>query len=326
MQELSKEVLVDLLRTMILCRRAEEKLGEVFAQGQIPGFIHAGIGQEGVAAGVCRALNKDDFIGNTHRGHGQALAKGVDLKRFMAELFGKETGFCHGRSGSMHLADIEHGVLGAVGVVGGGIPIATGVAFGCQHRKTKRVVVCFFGEGATGTGAFHESVNLASVWNLPILYCCENNSWAEFTHRSIHMKISDVAERAKAYGIRGTIVDGDDVVAVYQEAKQLIEELRQGKGPILMECKTHRWHGHFEGDPQKYRPPEDIEACKQYCPIDRLKRRLLESGVATEEDINGIYKEIDDRLAEAVAFARESPEPSPETLLRDVYWEGNSNE
>ncbi len=319
MKDLSLGEMTDLYKRMLLIRYTEEKLKEKFTQGVIPGFIHLAIGQEGVAAGVCANLRTEDYIASTHRGHGHALAKRMDLNKFMAEIYGKINGFCKGRGGSMHLADWENGILGSNGIVGGGIPIATGVAYACKYKGTDQVVVSFFGEGATGTGAFHEALNLASVWSLPILYCCETNGWAEFSGRSVHMKIQSVVERAQAYDMERHIVDGDDVLAVYNIAEELIEKIRKGSGPIFLECKTHRWEGHYVGDPQSYRSPEELTRCKEYCPIERLEKKLLSSGDLSEGTLDNYKKEVKESLNQAVKYAEESPLPTPEDLTKDVY-------
>lgn len=309
----------ELFKTMLLIRRVEEKLKEIFAQGIIPGFIHLSIGQEAVAAGVCANLRQDDYIVSTHRGHGHALAKGANLKKFMAELYGKADGFCKGHGGSMHIASKEHGILGSNGIVGAGIPIAAGAAFACKYKEIDRVTVCFFGEGATGTGAFHEGLNMASLLDLPILFCCETNHWAEFTPTKIHVKVKDVAERAKAYAIPSQVVNGDDVLEVYNVAGEMIKKIRQGGGPFFLECKTHRWEGHFAGDPQKYRPPEDIDESRKNCPLERLKAHLLSTESVGENFFKECEEEVKMQIDDAVKFAEGSPEPSPEGLLEKVY-------
>ena len=248
-----KDTLLNMFYLMVKIRRVEERLLDIFAQGKILGFIHMCIGQEAVPVGLCSCLEPDDYISNTHRGHGQALAKGVDLRRFMAELYGRKDGFCKGKAGSIHIACKELGIIGSNGVVGGGIPISLGTAFASMYKGDNRVTVCFFGDGATSEGNFHESLNLAAIWNLPIVFCCENNGWAEFTPQRVHMKIENISQRAECYGMAGVTVDGDDVLKVWEEAEKAISRARKGKGPTLLECKTHRWFGHFAGDAQKYR-------------------------------------------------------------------------
>jgi len=303
---------------MMKIRRAEERLMEIFATGVIPGFIHVGIGQEAVAVGVCSALRKDDCIANTHRGHGQAIAKGIDLKGFMAEIYGKRNGVCKGRSGSMHIADKASGILGSNGIVGGGIPLAMGNAFASHYVNDGRVTVCFFGDGASNEGTFHESLNLASLWNLPIIFCCENNEWAQFTPIEKYIKIGNISNRAAAYGMPGISVDGDDVLAVHDAAKRAVTRARKGKGPTLIECKTHRWFGHFAGDKQKYRPPEEIETVRKYDPILRFQTRLVEGNILGQRDIDEIEQRIRREIDEAVTFAEESPSPGPDELFDDV--------
>jgi len=296
----------------------EETLMEVFAAGEIPGFIHACIGQEATPVAVCSHLQPSDYMSTTHRGHGHALAKGVDLKLFMAELFGKKNGLCRGRSGSMHLADRTLGILGANGIVGGGIPIATGAAYASQFKKTGQVTVCFFGDGATGEGTFHESLNIASLRKLPIVYACENNGWAQFTSRSVHMRVNHVADRAAAYSIPGVTVP-NDFFKIYEEAGKAVDRARKGGGPTLLEVKSTRWHGHFVGDAQKYRPAEDVEAAMRNDCIMDFEKRLLQDGTLGEQDIKEIKRKIEKEIEEAVAFARESPFPDASELMEDIY-------
>jgi len=291
---------------------------EVFAAGEIPGFIHACIGQEATPVAVCSHLQPSDYMSTTHRGHGHALAKGVDLKLFMAELFGKKNGLCRGRSGSMHLADRTLGILGANGIVGGGIPIATGAAYASQFKKTGQVTVCFFGDGATGEGTFHESLNIASLRKLPIVYACENNGWAQFTSRSVHMRVNHVADRAAAYSIPGVTVP-NDFFKIYEEAGKAVDRARKGGGPTLLEVKSTRWHGHFVGDAQKYRPAEDVEAAMSNDCIMDFEKRLLQDGTLGEQDIKEIKRKIEKEIEEAVAFARESPFPDASELMEDIY-------
>jgi pyruvate dehydrogenase E1 component alpha subunit len=312
----------DLLRMyflMLKIRRVEERLMDIFAQGKIPGFIHVSIGQEAVPVGVCSVLRPDDYISNTHRGHGQALAKGADLKKFMAELYGRRDGYCRGKAGSMHVACKELGIIGSNGVVGGGIPIALGTAFASQYQGNDRVTVCFFGDGATNEGAFHESINLAAVWNLPMVFCCENNRWAEFTPQKVHTKLEDLSRRAEAYGIPGVTVDGDDVLKVRKAAEKAVAKARKGEGPTLLECKTHRWFGHFAGDSQKYRDPKEIEEVRKFDPILRFQNLLLEMKHLTLELVKKMEDQLRVEIEEAVAFAESSPVPGKEDILQDVY-------
>ncbi len=318
MHELSREKLIDFYGKMWRIRRVEEKLMEVFAAGEIPGFIHACIGQEATPVAVCSHLTTSDYMSTTHRGHGHALAKGVDLKLFMAELFGRKNGLCRGRSGSMHLADRNLGILGANGIVGGGIPIATGSAFASQFKKTGQVTVCFFGDGATGEGTFHESLNIASIRKLPIVYTCENNGWAQFTPQAVHMRVNNVADRAAAYRMPGVTVP-NDFFRIYEEAGKAVERARRGDGPTIIEVKSTRWHGHFVGDAQKYRPAEDVEAAMKKDCIMVFEKKLLQDEILRDQDIGEIKRDIEKEIDEAVAFARESPFPDASELMEDLY-------
>ena len=316
---MDESTLLKMFSLMVKIRRVEERLLTLFAQGKIPGFIHVGIGQEAVPVGVCSCLRQDDIVSNTHRGHGQALAKGVDLKRFMAEIYGREDGTCKGKAGSMHLACKEVGILGSNGIVGGGIPMSLGTAFASMYKEEDRATVCFFGEGATNEGTFHESLNLAALWNLPVVFCCENNGWAEFTPQKVHTKIHNLSERAGSYGMPGVTVDGDDVLKVREEAQKAIDRARKGKGPTLLECKTHRWFGHFAGDAQKYRSPKEIEEVKTFDPILKFQKILFESNCLDSERLEKIEARVRTEIDEAVLFAEGSPVPGSEILFEDVY-------
>jgi pyruvate dehydrogenase E1 component alpha subunit len=318
MQEPTKKALIDFYRKMMRIRRVEEKLMEVFANGEIPGFIHVCIGQEATPVAICSQLKETDYMSNTHRGHGHALAKGIDLKLFMAELFGRKNGFCRGRSGSMHLADRNLGILGANGIVGGGIPIATGAAFAARYKKTGQVTVCFFGEGASDEGAFHESLNIASLMKLPIVYVCENNGWAQFTSQDIHMPIKNVADRAAGYNIPGKIVP-NDFMKIFKAGGMAIERARSGEGPVLLEVKSNRWYGHFAGDAQKYRDEQSTKLARKDDCVFRLERILLKDKVFRKQDIKRMEDEIQDEIREAVEFARQSPVPEASELMEDLY-------
>ncbi len=308
-----------LLKMMLKIRKFEEKVKDLFAEGKIPGFVHLYIGEEAIATGVCANLNNDDVITSTHRGHGHCIAKGAEYNKMMAELFGKRTGYCKGKGGSMHIADVNIGILGANGIVGGGIPIATGAAFSFLYKKSKQVVVCFFGDGASDQGSFHESLNFASIWNLPILFVCENNLYAESIPIKKHQNIKNIAVRGKAYNIEGITVDGNDIEDVYYNAKKTIEKLRNGLGPILMECKTYRHRGHFEGEPQTYRPKDEVEDWLKKEPIKRFKEKLLTQNLITEQIYKEIEVDLDNKLEEAIKFAEESPCPKPEETLEGLY-------
>jgi pyruvate dehydrogenase E1 component alpha subunit len=318
MKKPGKNLLIQMYEKMLTIRKVEEKLMEVFSKGEIPGFIHVCIGQEATPVAVCSWLKDSDFMANTHRGHGHALAKGIDLNLFMAELFGKKNGFCRGRSGSMHLADRNLGILGANGIVGGGIPIATGAAFAAEYRETGQVTVCFFGEGATDEGTFHESMNIASLRKLPIVYVCENNKWAEFTPQAVHMPIENVAERAKAYNMVGKTVS-NSVLEIYEAAGEAVTRARKGEGPTLLEVKSTRWHGHFVGDAQKYRTEKEIKSAQGSDCIADFEETLIKKKVLTKNRIEKTAQDINRRIEAAVDFARESPFPDPSELMEDLY-------
>lgn len=310
---------LDMLYVMVKIRRVEERLVDLFSQGKIPGFIHVGIGQEAVAVGVCSSLNVEDFILTTHRGHGQALAKGMDLKRFLAEIYGRKDGCCKGKSGSMHIASRETGVVGSNGIVGAGLPIALGTAFASTYRGGKNVTVCFFGDGASNQGAFHEALNLAALWNLPIVFCCENNGWAQFTSRNRYIKLENISKRAKAYGMPGVTVDGSDVLMVRREAEHAVARGRAGEGPTLLECKTVRWSGHYVGDPQKYRSPENIAEAQGADPITKFAAFLMDSKQIGPDHMEELDTRVKEEIDEAVAFAEGSPIADAGELYADVY-------
>jgi len=319
---LDKSQLLDLYRTMLMIRRFEEKAMELFGRGVIPGLIHLSIGQEAVAAGVCANLRKDDYVLSTHRGHGHCIAKGADPSKMMAELLGKETGYCKGRGGSMHIAVPDLGILGCTGVVGAGIPIATGVGLSIQIRRTDQVVVSFFGEGATNTGAFHEGLNLAATWKLPIVFACENNMYMEFTPIKETTPVSDMAEKAAAYRMPSEVVDGMDVLKVFQASRRTVERVRSGSGPSLLEFKTYRYRGHHEGDVKRgatYRSEDEIKAWEARDPILSLRNHLLKSIGVSEPELSGIHNEVDARLEEAARFALDSKQPSSDTVLDYVF-------
>lgn len=317
--DLSREKLIEMLRKMIEIRFFEEKVFELYAQNLVPGTIHLYAGEEAVAVGVCSNLRKDDYITSTHRGHGHCIAKGADLKRTMAEILGKKSGYCKGKGGSMHIADFSIGMLGATAVVGAGLPIAVGAGLSAKLRKTDQVVACFFGEGASNQGTFHESINMAATWKLPIVFVCENNLYAMGTRQSKVMAIKNIADRAAAYGIPGVVADGNDVLAVYDAARSALRRARNAEGPTLIECKTYRHKGHSRVDAAKYRPKEEVEQWLNKDPIRRLKERLLQENVLASVEIQEIEKEISAEIEEAFKFALESPFPTPEEALEDVY-------
>ena len=315
-----KEDLRDMLRTMLTIREFELKVADLFAAGKIPGSVHSYVGEEAIATGICASLREDDYITSTHRGHGHLIAKGGDLKRMMAELYGKKTGYCKGKGGSMHIADLDLCILGANGIVGGGINIAVGAALSAQYRGTDQVAVCFFGDGASNQSTFHEGINLASIWDLPVVFVCENNMYGVSMSQKHSMRITDIADRAKAYAIPGLVVDGNDVIAVCEAAQEAVRRARAGQGPTLMECKTYRMRGHFEGDRAAYRDPGEVEEWAKKDPVKRLRDRLLEIGMLSRYEAEEMEREVKERLEEAVKFAEESPFPAPEETLEDVYF------
>lgn len=332
MQEegLTKESLLTYLRQMLEIRRFEEKVYELLGRNIIKGASHLYAGEEAVAVGAIAALRDDDLITSTHRGHGHCHARGDSLaktpeekqehlNKMMAELMGKATGYCRGRGGSMHIADVEKGNLGATGIVGGNIPVATGAALAQKMMGTDRVVLCFFGDGAANTGVFHESLNMASIWNLPVVYVVENNQYAMSVPWRKASKLPNVADRAAAYGIPGVVVDGMDVLAVRRAVKEAVERARHGEGPTLLECKTYRWYGHSRSDPRKYRTREEEAQWKARDPIITLENQLLEAGIATEEEIRAIEEQAIEAIEKATEFALSSPNPPAEELYQDVY-------
>jgi acetoin:2,6-dichlorophenolindophenol oxidoreductase subunit alpha len=304
-----------LYRTMLTIRRFEQRVAREFRTGEIPGFVHMYIGEEAVAAGVCAHLDDGDYVTSTHRGHGHCIAKGCDLRAMMAEIYGREDGLCKGRGGSMHIADFSRGMLGANAIVGGGIALATGAALASSVRGGKQVAVAFFGDGAANQGVLHESLNLAAIWKLPAVYVCENNGFAESTPAAYATSVPDVAARAAAYGIPGVIADGADVLDVYDAAGAAVARARTGGGPTLLEVKTYRFMGHFEGDQDRYRDDDDRRTTRERDAIASL-RSLLD---AREEELASIEAEIEAAVSEAVEFARASPFPDPAELERFVY-------
>ncbi len=316
--EISKETLLGMYRKMLTIRRFEERASELYAAGRMPGFVHLYIGEEAVATGVCASLTDKDFITSTHRGHGHVIAKGGKTDLMMAELYGKVTGYCKGKGGSMHIADVDLGILGANGIVGAGQPISVGAAFACKYKKTDAVAVCFFGDGASNRGTFHEAMNMASSFKLPVVFVCENNMYGISNYQKHHMNISDIADRAGAYGVPGVSVDGNDVIAVYEAASEAVARARRGDGPSIVECKTWRQRGHFEGDPAKYKDPEEQKAWLAKDPIPRIEAKLIELGMATQADIDAMRAKVDEEIEAAVKFAEDSPEPGDDELLTDV--------
>ncbi len=320
--ESNRQQMEQLYRTMVRIRRFEEKLIDLKARGAIPGVLHLYIGEEATASGVCAALRADDFITSTHRGHGHCIAKGGDLSKMIAELFGRSTGYCCGKGGSMHIANASIGILGANGIVGAGIPIAGGAGLSIKLRDTDQVVACFFGDGGANQGTFHESLNLAALWKLPVIFVCENNQYAISVAQSRSTSVQDVFVRKEAYGMHGRMVDGNDVMAVYEAAVEAVERARNGDGPSLLECKTYRWRGHYEGEADRgrtYRSAEEIEDWKSKCPIERFRKWLLQEGLLAESDFDRIELETRQEIEKAIRFAEESPFPDPEEALTGLY-------
>ena len=317
--DIPRERLLSMYERMLKIRHFEDRVKDLFAAGEMPGFVHLYLGQEAVAVGACTALREDDYITSTHRGHGHIIAKGGDVKRMMAELYGKATGYNKGKGGSMHIADPSLGILGANGIVGAGLPIATGAALSAKLRKSGQVAVCFFGDGASNQGTFHEAINIAAAFDLPAVYVCENNLYAVGTRQSKVRKVEDIADRGIGYAIPGLAVDGNDVIAVYEACKAAVDRARAGQGPTIVECKTYRWRAHFEGEPDTYRPPEEVQAWMEREPIAPYRRLLVGQGILTEAEADEMEAEVRKELDEAVEFARQSPLPRPESALDDLW-------
>ena len=318
---MNREVQLDLHRRMVRIRLFEEAAGKLAEAARLPGFLHLYVGQEAVAAGVCANLNDDDPITSTHRGHGHLVAKGGDFNRMMAELMAKSTGYCKGKGGSMHISDMDLGMLGANGIVGAGSPIAVGAAFAAKYRGRGQVAVAFFGDGATNIGAFHEAANMACALHLPIVFMCENNEYGEFTPRSKTMAINDVVERAAGYGMPGVIVDGMDVVAVYEVAAEAVGRARRGEGPSFIEAKTYRFYNHhgIQNLGLKYRSDEEVADWKARDPITILEQQMIDSGSATAADFEEVWSELRADIEAAIEFADASPVPEADQLMADVY-------
>lgn len=311
----------DLHRRMVRIRLFEEAAGRLAESNKLPGFLHLYVGEEAVASGVCGALNDDDHITSTHRGHGHLVAKGGDFNRMMAELMGKATGYCKGKGGSMHISDTSLGMLGANGIVGAGSPIAVGAAFANKYRGKGQVAVAFFGDGSTNIGAFHEAANMACALHLPIVFACENNEYGEFTPRDKTMAITDVVDRAAGYGMPGVIVDGMDVIAVHEAAVEAVERARQGGGPSMIEAKTYRFYNHHgvQNLGLKYRSDEEVAIWKQRDPIFTFEDRMIENGVATRANFDDIWAELRADIETAIQFAEDSPYPTPDQIMVNVY-------
>jgi len=308
------------LRRMLLIREHEDRAGDLFADGELPGFVHLYIGEEAVAVGACGALEDEDYITSTHRGHGHCIAKGLDPKRMIAELYGKEDGYCKGKGGSMHIADVDANMLGANGIVGAGPPIAAGAAWSGQYFDEDRVALAFFGDGAVAQGQVHEAINLAATWDLPGIFLIENNQYGEGTPMEKQHNIEDLSQTAEAYGIPGFTVDGMDITAVYEAVREARERALRGDGPTLIEAETYRYRGHFEGDPQPYRDESDIDEWREENdPIDAFRKRLMDRDELTEDEFAEMRSEIEAEIEEAVAFAQEADYPDPHLAYEDMY-------
>jgi pyruvate dehydrogenase E1 component alpha subunit len=317
----SKKQLIGFYETMFKMRRFEEEVFEFYKQGMMPGLAHLYLGEEAIATGVCAALKDSDYIGSTHRGHGHLVARGAQIDKMMAEILGKEGGYSKGKGGSMHIMALDKGILGANGIVGGEIPIATGAAYTARYLGTDQIAVSFFGESATNEGTFHESINMAAAWKLPIVYVIENNLYGISVDIRDVTNTENLADRAIAYGIPGVVVDGMNVVAVHQAAEKAVKRARIGEGPTLIECKTYRWQGHHVGDPAVYRARKNENEKAEWmdrCPIKLLRNALLR-GKASEEELLKIEEAIDKEVQAAVAFAKESPYPDPAEAYADIF-------
>jgi len=319
MTELTKDKLLWIYERMRFIREFENRAADLFAQGKVPGFVHLYAGEEAIAIGVCAHLTDRDYITSTHRGHGHCIAKGVDINAMMAELYGKKTGACNGKGGSMHIADATKGMLGANGIVGAGGPLACGSGLTAKVKGTDQVTICFFGDGAAEQGTMHESMNLASIWKLPVIFVCENNGFAQTTPSHYHCAAEDVADRATGYNMPGFSVDGTDLFAVYEAAGEAIARARRGEGPTLIECKAFRYYGHFQGDNLSYYTEDDKAQQKARDPIDKFAKRVLDRKLLSEAELAEIDARAKKVLDEAVRFAEESPYPALDEILTDVY-------
>ena len=317
----SNQTLKELHLKMVRIRRFEEEAGRMMEDGKIPGALHLYVGEEAVASGVMQHLSNEDQVTSTHRGHGHLVAKGGEFKPMYAELFGRSTGYCRGKGGSMHICNMDLGMLGANGIVGGGPPIAMGAAFSAKFRKTNNVVVSFFGDGASNEGSVHEAANMAALYKLPCIFVCENNGYGEYTAQANHQAIVDVADRAAGYGMPGVVVDGMDVMAVYEAAGEAIERARNGGGPTLLECKTYRYYDHvgIRGMGMNYRTEEEVEEWKQRDAIQSFEKRLMQLKVMTAKQIQAVHDKVNKDIEGAIEFANNSPYPEPHELLENVY-------
>lgn len=316
----SVEDLKEMYRKMISIRKAENAFQKEFYNGNVPGFIHLYLGEEAVASGVCMNLNKNDFATSTHRGHGHFIAKGSDLNKITAELMGKKTGLCEGRGGSMHMTDMDNGMLGTTGIVGAGFPQAAGLGLAFKKLGTEQVSVCFFGDGSVNEGSFHEAINLCAIWKLPVIFVCENNLYAQSTPQEYHQRVQDIAKRAEGYGVASEIVDGMDVEAVCDATARAVERARKGEGPTFIECKTYLYSGHYVGDAKEYRYTDEMEYYmnERDC-IKLFKAKMTDEGKLTEADFDEIDKKVDEQITAAIEFAKDSPFPNPSEVTDHVY-------
>lgn len=317
--------LKDIYFMMHKIRKFEEKALQLFESNKLRGSVHLCIGEEAIPSTVCALLNPDDYITSTHRGHGHCIAKGADVRMALAELMGKATGYCKGRGGSMHIADVDAGNLGANAIVAGGMPIAVGAALASKMQKNGKIAVSFFGDSASNEGVFHEAINFAAVWKLPCVFVCENNGYGISVPQWESTSVKDISVRAEAYNIPGVTVDGNDVLAIAEAFQKAAERARAGEGPTLIECKTYRWKGHWTGDPEPYRSREEVEEWKKKCPIKHLHEYLIENGMATEAELKALEDEAIRLADEAEEFALNSPEPDPAHVMDDVFYEGGAN-
>jgi len=318
---IERDIALGLHRTMVRIRAFETQVEQLFLDGRLPGFVHTYLGEEAIAAGVCARLDAKDYITSTHRGHGHAIAKGLRLDAVMAELYGKVTGACRGRGGSMHVADFSLGMLGANGIVGGGFGIAAGAAFSARYRASDQVAVCFFGDGGINKGTFHEAMNFAAVHTLPVVYVCENNQYAQFTARQRTTAVDDLSVRATAYGMTGMQLDGNDAGAVWSAAGAAIDRARSGGGPTLLDMHTYRFGGHYVGDAEVYRDASEVSDRKRLDPVSRWEAALISEGWATADEITRVWQNAEVEVETAQRFAEQSADPDPSTALDDVFTE-----
>ena len=320
-----REKALGMYERMVQIRKYEERIYYLFLEGAMPGTIHQSHGQEACAVGMLWDLAPDDFMTSTHRPAGHALAKGVSLRSMMCEMFAKSNGCCKAKGGAMHIGDISVGAIPAIAIVAGGMPVAVGAALSCKMRRTKNVTVCFLGDGATNEGAFHEAMNAAAIWNLPLVFACENNLYGASTPISMSCKLEHLADRAAAYGMRGEVVDGNDVFAVNEAASRAIQKAREGEGPSFLELKTYRIGGHSRNDARGYRTKEEEQLWLEKEPIRRCRAYLLENDLADEPTLDAIDKKIGEAIEAAIEYAKSSPDPKPEDALKDIFWEGGKN-